>query len=132
MNPRTSLLLFALLAFAVSAGILYAGTTGKVAGRVTDAATGEPLIGANVVIKGTIMGAATDIDGNYAILNVPPGVYTVVVSLIGYRSVEFENVRVSIDLTTTVDGALQESAVEVGAIVVTAERPLVTKDMTSS
>ena len=54
---------------------LFAGTTGKIAGRVMDYKTKEPLIGVNVVIVGTSKGAATDVDGNYFILNIPPGVY---------------------------------------------------------
>ena len=64
-----------------------AGTTGKIAGTVRDAQTGEPLIGANVVLKGTGMGAATDMDGYFYIINVPIGEYTVEVSMIGYQTV---------------------------------------------
>jgi hypothetical protein len=121
-----------LIVLAVSASMLYAGTGGKIAGRVSDATTGQPLVAANILLKGTVMGASADLDGNYAILNVPPGVYTVVVSMIGYRQEQIENVSVTTDLTTTVNVTLQEAAVEVGPIVVTAERPIVTKDMTSS
>jgi hypothetical protein len=121
-----------LIVLAISVSMLYAGTGGKVAGRVSDETTGQPLVGANIVLKGTSMGASADLDGNYAILNVPPGVYTVVVSMIGYRQVQIEDVRVSTDLTTTANATLQEAAVEVGPITVTAERPLVTRDMTSS
>ena len=111
---------------------MFAGTTGKIAGRITDAETGGPLPGVNIVVQGTTLGAASDIDGNYVILNVPPRVYRVVVSMVGYRQVQYENVRVSIDLTTRVNAALQATALELGEVVVVAERPLVTKDMTSS
>jgi hypothetical protein len=62
-----------------------AGTTGKIAGEVKDAQTGEALAGANVVIEGTTSGAATNVDGYYAILNVPPGKYTVYASAIGLQ-----------------------------------------------
>ena len=48
--------------------VLSAGTTGKISGRVTDKETGEPLIGANVMVDGPPLGAATDTDGNYYIL----------------------------------------------------------------
>jgi len=51
----------------------FAGTTGKIAGKVTDARTGEPMIGANVVIRGTRMGTITDQNGAYFIINVHPG-----------------------------------------------------------
>jgi len=109
------------------------GTAGKIAGRVTDAQTGEPLPGANVVIEGTTMGAPTDGTGAYAILNVPPGVYTVKASMMGFQDVRIQNVKVSIDLTTTVDFKLGETVLEVAApVTVTAERPVVQKDMTSA
>ncbi|MFO7446677.1 MAG: TonB-dependent receptor [Ignavibacteriaceae bacterium] len=132
MKVRTSILLFALLLSAVYGSMLFAGTTGKITGVVTDAVTGEALIGANVIIEGSSIGAATDLDGNYVILNVPPGIYTVVISNIGYQRVEYENIQVSVDLTTTLDVQLQPSTVELGTLIVTAERPIVTKDMTSS
>ncbi|MDZ7313424.1 MAG: TonB-dependent receptor [candidate division KSB1 bacterium] len=127
-----AIFLVALLILAVGASMLYAGTTGKIAGKISDAESHEPLPGANVVIQGTTLGAVSDLDGNYIILNVPPGVYTVVVSMIGYRQVKYENVRVSIDLTTRVNAALQATALELGEVTIVAERTLVTRDMTSS
>jgi len=54
-------------------GLVVCGNTGKIAGKVTDAQTGEPIVGVNVVVEGTYLGAATDFDGNYTIINVPPG-----------------------------------------------------------
>ena len=57
--------------------IAEAGITGKIAGEVKDSQTGEPLIGATILVEGTRLGAAADIDGYYVILNVPPGKYTV-------------------------------------------------------
>ncbi len=132
MKVKITISLFALLLFTVCKSMLFAGTTGKIAGAVTDANTGEALIGANIMIKGTAIGAASDIDGNYSIINVPPGVYTIVVSMIGYQKMEFENVRVSIDLTTRIDINLTSTSVEMETLVVAAERPMVVKDMTSS
>jgi hypothetical protein len=64
---------------------VFAGTTGKIAGTVTDKQSGEPLVGVNVVIVGTTLGAATDAEGYYAILNVPVGTHSVRISYIGYR-----------------------------------------------
>ena len=53
----------------IFAGILvstaWAGTTGKISGRVIDAASGEPLPGVNVVIDATTLGAATDLNGDF-------------------------------------------------------------------
>lgn len=110
----------------------FAGNTGKFAGRVTDAATKEPLIGANVLVVGTTLGASADLDGRYSILNVPPGIYTLRASSVGYGSKEVRNARVSIDLTTEMNFELSEAAVQTEAVVVTAERPLVQKDLTAS
>jgi hypothetical protein len=91
---------FILFIFFTLFTILQASSTGKIAGRITDKNSGEPLITANVLIKDFQMGDATDLDGYYLILNVPPGEYTLVVMYIGYRTVEVSEVNVSIDLTT--------------------------------
>ncbi|NIV92984.1 TonB-dependent receptor [candidate division KSB1 bacterium] len=116
-----------------TAAFLYGGTTGKVAGRITDAETGEGLPGANVQLEGTTLGAATDLNGNYTILNVPPGVYTVNISFIGYQNVRVSEVRVNVDLTTRVDQALKPSAVEMAAVEVVGERnPLIREDLTNT
>ena len=111
---------------------LSASTTGKIAGKVTVQATGEPVVGANVVIEGTTMGAATDIDGSYYIINVRPGTYSVRVSCIGYVSIVKTGVQVNIDHTTYVDFALQESAVELKEVTVVSRQPLIEKDRTST
>ncbi|MEJ2104419.1 MAG: carboxypeptidase-like regulatory domain-containing protein, partial [Ignavibacteriaceae bacterium] len=113
--------------------LIFAGTTGRLAGRITDAASNEPLPFVNVVIMGTTLGAATDIDGYYSIINIPPGTYTVKASAIGYNSVTYQDVKVSIDLTTTIDFQLSESSVELKEeVVVVATKPLVKMDLTSS
>ncbi|WP_243663545.1 carboxypeptidase-like regulatory domain-containing protein [Rhodothermus marinus] len=69
----------------LSALPLRAQTTGKIVGRVTDAQTGEPLPGVNVVILETQQGASTDADGYYVILNVRPGTYTLRASMVALR-----------------------------------------------
>lgn len=112
--------------------IIYAGTTGKITGIVTDKATGEPLIGANVIVVGTTIGAATDEEGRYTILYVPPGTYQIQVSLIGYRTVVINDVRVFIDQTTKLDVELESSEIQLGELVVTARRTLVKPDVATS
>ncbi len=127
---RTLLFLSLLL---LNATYLFAGTTGKIAGTTVDAATGDPLPFVNVIIMGTTLGAASDIDGEFSILNVPPGVYEVKASAIGFNPVVIQNVRVSIDLTTNLEFNLTETSLELGEdVVVVATRPLVRKDLTSS
>ena len=117
----------------ISNQIIFAGTTGRLAGRVTDTATGEPLPFVNVVLMGTTLGAATDIDGYYSIINIPPGNYEVKASAIGYNSVSYQEVKVSIDLTTTINFQLSEASVELGEdVIVIATKPLVKMDLTAS
>ncbi|HET6568413.1 MAG TPA: TonB-dependent receptor, partial [Rhodothermales bacterium] len=106
--------------------------SGKIAGRVTDGGTGEPLPGVAVTIEGTTQGALTDVDGYYTILNVRPGTYSLKAAFIGYTPAIKENVRVNIDLTATVDFQLSEGTVGLGEVVVQAERPVVQRDVSAS
>ncbi len=113
-------------------GQLFGGTSGKIAGTVRDAKSGEPLPGVNVLVEGTTLGAATGSDGSYFILNVPPGTYSVRAQMIGYRPVVVAGVLVRVDLTTEVNFQLEETVLEITeALVVEARRPLVQKDITS-
>ena len=115
-----------------AAATLYSGQYGKITGRVTDAENGQPLPGVDVTIEGTMIGAATNVDGYYTILNVPPGSYTLKFSIIGYAKTSIKDVRVAIDLTTTMDAKLSATALVTGEVVVTAQRPIVTKDVSAS
>lgn len=111
---------------------VHAGTTGKLVGKVTDAQSREAVIGASVVIEGTSMGAATDIEGDFVILNVPPGTYRVAASAVGYVKMTMAEVIVNVDLTTRVDFQLQPTIIEGEEVVVTAERKAIKRDLTSS
>ncbi len=123
---------YALMIIAFSASVLFAGTTGKIAGVIRDSETHEPLVGANVVIEGTTLGASTDVDGFYTIINVPPGTYTLRVIYIGYNEAIIENVKVEIDLTTRVDVNLKSKVLSSEEVVVVAQRPVVQKDIAHS
>jgi outer membrane receptor protein involved in Fe transport len=111
---------------------LFAGTTGKLSGRITDSQTGDAVVGASVIIQGTYLGAAADMDGYYYINNIPPGNYTVIVSSIGYEKVIINKVPIKIDLTYELDVKLNPQTIKGQEVVVTAERPLVQKDLTST
>lgn len=124
---------FVLLALLLLPGLLYAqGTTGKIKGMVTDRESKEPLIGATVSIQGTSYGAATDIQGNYVILNVPPGNYTISASYVGYQIVTVSGIIINTGLTTERDFGLASSDVELQPIVIIADRPLVNKSATNA
>ncbi|UCD38702.1 MAG: carboxypeptidase-like regulatory domain-containing protein, partial [Fidelibacterota bacterium] len=111
---------------------MFAGTTGKIGGVVQGRDTGEALIGVNVVVTETALGAATDMNGHYFILNVPPGTYTVQASMIGYKTITVRNVSVSTDHTSQVDFELEVSTLVGEEVIVTAEKPLIKKDLTST
>ena len=129
------LLFFHLLAVVgillVGTGDLWAGSTGKVNGVIRDA-SGQPLPGVNVVVKDVQRGAVTDADGYYAIIQVDPGRVTLTGSLVGYETVQVQDVQIIVDQTVTVNFTLKEAAVELGELVVIADRPLVEPDKTTS
>jgi len=123
--------LCSLVILALTCGV-FAGTTGKVSGRVTDRSTGEGLPGVNVVLVGTGTGAVTDADGFYNIINVPPGAYDLAISIIGYSRYTIKEIRVNADRTTTQNAALTSEAIQGEQITVMAERPVMEKDLTST
>ena len=130
---KTALILFMFLFGLLLTQDGLASSGGKLTGIITDAGTGDPMPGVNVQIVGQSMGAATDINGEYFILNVPPGTYKVKASIIGYKSIIKTGVEVSINHTTEIDFKMEETVIELDeSVVVTAERPLVEKDLTSS
>ncbi len=112
--------------------LIYAGVTGKIAGKVTDANTGEPLFGANIVVEGTTMGAATDAEGDYFIINLSPGTYNLKASMIGYTAQSMIDIVVNIDRTTIADFKLEQGSISTSEVVVIAQKPVIRKDLTSS
>jgi hypothetical protein len=128
MMPIAPILLIA-IAFASP---LWSGTTGKIAGTIVDKETGEPLPGANIVVVGTKLGASADVKGQYTILYVPPGTYSVQASFIGYGKVTVNEVRVYIDQTARIDIALEEETIQLGEAIILAERELIKPDVATS
>ena len=118
--------------FAVSA--VAQSVVGKIDGYVKDKSTNEALVSVNVTLLGTdpLKGAATDADGYFYIMNVPPGTYTVVADYIGYRTINQEGYRVIVDATTSVNFSMEEQVLDIGAeIIVEEERSMVQRDRTS-
>ena len=123
---------------------LFGGDTGKLAGKITDKSNGEVLIGANIFFiaewvdgkEQTLqqsLGAASDINGEYYILNIPPGTYNVKVSYIGYREEIKTNIKIIIDRTTRIDFELFPESYETKEVIVTAYAPeTVEKDLTAT
>ncbi len=111
---------------------LMAQTTGKISGIIKDGDTNEPLIAANVIVKDTNLGTASDLEGYYSIVNIKPGVYTLVVDMIGYKQLVFENVRVSVNRTTTIDAVLTATVIQGETVTVEVDAITTKKDQTST
>jgi len=109
----------------------FSGITGKVSGFLKDSETGDPLPGVNVVLEGTTMGGATDLDGYFFIINVPPGSYILKVTMMGYKTAQ-ANIHVRVDLTTKINFDLVSTVMDLGeSVTITAERPLIQPEITS-
>jgi len=108
------------------------GTTGTLAGYVKEKKTGVPLPGAQVYIPETKLGAAADKDGFYIINNIPAGVYTVKITFVGYATMVVNEVKIITDRRTTLNIELEETDLEGEEVVITAKRPLIERNITSS
>lgn len=125
------LLLFFLLT-TIFCSIPVFSQVGKINGVIRDAQTGEALIGANIIVEGTTIGAATNVDGFYVIVNVPPGTYNLRASMVGYTQQVIQDVRVNIDLTTEINVNLTSETIGIEEVVVVAQIPVVRQDVSSS
>lgn len=122
-----------LIIFLFSIVSIFGQGTGKLTGKIVDAAKNEPLIGVNILLKGTYYGAATDINGKFTISNITPGSYTVTVSFIGFKTVEYTGYKIEADKTRELNVKLTESALTLDHdIVVVGSKPLLEVDETQS
>lgn len=124
--------------------LLHAGTTGKIRGKVIDEATGEPLPGVNVFLShvwrdgnaipiSSHLGAASNVNGEFFILRVPPATYLVTAKMMGYQADARKKVRVSVDRTSTLVFKLKEVALDLGQeLVVEAKRDIIQLDVAST
>ena len=96
--------------------------TGVIQGTVVDD-TGEPLAGSNVTLEGTYMGSVVSAEGRFTISNVPPGAYTVVISMMGYRTERFKDVVVAAGGQRELRAVLAETVIELGEVRVTGRAP---------
>mgnify|MGYP006273820635 CR=1 FL=1 len=117
-------LLCTLLVALLSGGLVSpasAQDTGTIAGVVVDVGTGESLPGANVAIKGTTTGTATDLNGRYRLTGLAPGSYDVVASFVGFAPKTVTGVEVTAGETTKIDFTLQEESAQLEEVIVEAE-----------
>ena len=116
----------------VVSSLVFGQTTGKLTGIVTDLTTGDPLPGVNVIIDDTPYGTASANDGRFNIINVPPGMYSVSVMMIGYKTVKINEVRVSINRTVTLDIEMEQTIIEGEVVTVEVARLAQKKDQTGT
>ncbi|MDT3696676.1 MAG: TonB-dependent receptor [Ignavibacterium sp.] len=101
-------------------------------GKIIDASTDEGIPFANVLIDGTTLGAASDAEGNFVILNIPPGLYNVTASYIGYQKVTIKDITINVGFTTSLDFKLNPGEITLEAVVVQGDRnPLIRQDLTN-
>ena len=112
--------------------VLISGITGKIQGTIRDETTDQPISYADIVVVKTEVGAATDDNGNFFILNVPPGYYTIEISHLGYQTIRIENVAVEVDQAYRLKVYLKPTAIEMTPVVVSGTTPAVKKDMVGS
>ncbi len=112
---------------------LSAQNKGKLIGKITDAKSGDPLPGVNVLLKGTYYGAASDFNGNYVINGIAPGTYTVDVSLIGFKTMEYTGIKIRAGKTLRLDVKMVETVLTLDQdVVVVGDKPLVDVEETQS
>ncbi len=106
---------------------------GRIEGKIVDSKSNEELPGANVVIKGTYYGGSSGIDGVVKIENVNPGSYTLEVSLLGYKVVQFTNFKVEAGGTSRFTAKMEETVLAFDKeVVVVGEKPLFDIEETAS
>ena len=98
---------------------------GNVKGKVVDLKSGEPLIGANIMVVGSARGGVANDKGEYFISGIPPGVYTIRATFIGYHSVELKKVEISSNQTVVLDFKMTSSDLEVEGVTILGQAPLV-------
>jgi|GEM_PF-2584739 len=121
-----------ILLFIFSCSFLFAGTQGTIVGTVVDKNTGEPLVGVNVIVEGEDLGAATDKDGYYFIVNIRSGSYSLIFTFIGYTSVTVRKVDVVPDISTEIDVEMKPEVLKGETVEVVAQRSMIHKEVSSS
>ena len=133
MQQKVFKIIICFLGLLFSASSINAGVTGKLKGKVFDSESSMPLPGANVILVGKQFGAAADVNGEFIIIGISPGIYSVKASMIGYKDIIVSDVSIMTDLTTALEIQMYEESLALNEdIIVIAEKPVIQKDVTAS
>jgi hypothetical protein len=116
MKSIISLFLCILFIFSIKSN---SQTIGGIIGQVIDGKTGEVIIGANIKVEGTILGASSDIEGKFFIKKIPVGEYTITISCVSYTTKQITKIKVSANLNTEVNIALTPSTLTTAEVLIT-------------
>jgi len=111
---------------------VFPGISGKISGILVDADSGSPMSGVNILVRNTSLGSVSDSDGSFTILNLPPGIYDIDISMIGYAKHSITGVEVKIDQTTIISVKMIQKSIEMATVTVQAKRPIVIPDISNS
>lgn len=106
----------------VPLGLIGQPKTGTLTGKVVDEDTREPLVGANIFLRGTVIGTTSDVSGSFRLSSIPAGLYSVHFTFVGYRSKTMEGIVIREDTDQRIEVGLKSSPVESEQVVVTASR----------
>ncbi len=124
---------FLLIILLLSITSIYSQNTGRLSGKIIDAADNQPLIGVNILLKGTYYGAASDINGKFTIPNIAPGNYNITVSFIGYKSMEYTGYKIEAGKTTELNVTMNQTSLTLDQdVVVVGSKPLLDVNETQS
>ncbi|MCK5456875.1 MAG: carboxypeptidase-like regulatory domain-containing protein, partial [Melioribacteraceae bacterium] len=127
---KKTLLILTILLLTIN---VYGQKTGKLVGKITDAEFGDGLPGVNIILQGTYYGAATDPNGNFRISKISSGTYTVKVSLIGYKTMQYTGINITAGKSTELNVKLEETVLSMGQdVVIIGEKALVDVEETQS
>lgn len=133
MMKKINRLIIAFILFLISGTAVAFAQDGSLKGTITDKEDGSPLIGVNVLIRGTTFGTASDLDGNYQINNIRPGEYTIEFRYVGFERIVMTGIEIKSGETTEIDVQMGVQAItSEDEVTIIGERPIFDVEQSST
>jgi len=116
----------------LSCSLLMGANFGRISGRVIEQDGGNPVIGANIIIEETSLGGASDLRGDFLIMQIPPGKYSVRCEFIGFNPVVMEDIIITSNRIQFINFSITPKTIDMGEIIVTAQKKAIDKDLTAT